>query len=140
MNAQAKQIRQEIESGKITFAEAAKKYSAGPSRLENGDLGFFPRHGVMAEPFAVAAFALEKGQISDPVLTNFGVHLIYLTDVKQGTEKWDTVKSALSLPFAQELFENIASEQKKTLKPEFTGAMPYFKPGTTDLVVGKPSN
>ncbi len=137
---QATQIREQIEAGKITFAEAATKYSAGPSRLDGGDLGFFPRHGVMAEPFSAAAFGLQKGQMSDPVLTNFGIHLIYLTDVHPGANKWDVVKPALSVPFAQELFEEMAAEQRKVIQPQFTGAVPYFKPGSNELVVGKPSH
>ncbi len=49
---QAATIREEIIGGKITFAEAARKYSAGPSAKDGGQLGFIPRHGVMDESFS----------------------------------------------------------------------------------------
>ncbi len=130
---QAAEIRTQIEKGEISFSDAAKKYSVGPSRFEGGDLNFFPRHGVMLEPFAAAAFALEKGQISPPVQTTFGIHLIYVTDIKPGKLNWDNVKNELRVPFAQELFDKIAAEQAKTIKVEYTGAMPHYKPGTKEL-------
>ncbi len=49
---QAAAIREEIVSGKISFADAARKYSAGPSAKDGGQLGFIPRHGVMDEAFS----------------------------------------------------------------------------------------
>src|SRR6185369_7169761 len=73
---QAQDLREKITSGGITFESAAEKYSAGPSRLHGGDLGFIPPQGVMTEQFSEAAFLLPPGEISPPVTTNFGVHLI----------------------------------------------------------------
>ncbi len=55
---QARQLRGRIVVGEISFESAARKYSAGPSRFNGGDLGFIPRQGVAAEPFSEAAFAL----------------------------------------------------------------------------------
>jgi len=72
-------IKQEIEDGQ-PFEECAKAYSECPSKDRGGDLGFFPRTGGMVEPFAEAAYALEVGQVSDPVKTQFGYHLIMVTD------------------------------------------------------------
>ena len=59
---QAETIRQEIIAGKLSFAEAARKYSAGPSRKDGGRLGLIGRHGPMDESFSRAAFALEPGR------------------------------------------------------------------------------
>ena len=78
---EAEALRQKIIDGEITFEDAAKKYSQCPSREEGGDLGFFPR-GVMAGPFEKAAFSLPVGEISQPVETRFGWHLIKVTDRK----------------------------------------------------------
>ena len=78
---EAEALRQQILDGEITFEDAAKKYSQCPSREEGGDLGFFPR-GVMAGPFEKAAFSLPIGEISQPVETRFGWHLIKVTDKK----------------------------------------------------------
>ncbi len=75
---EAKNLLEEIKAGK-SFAEAAKEHSLCPSGRDGGDLGFFKR-GVMVKPFEDAAFALKKvGDISEPVQTQFGWHLIQMT-------------------------------------------------------------
>ena len=132
---QARDIRRQLEAEEITFAAAAQKFSAGPSRREAGDLGCMPRHGQMVEEFSRAAFALEKDQISDPVITTFGVHLIRWTEEKPGTKKWNEAIEPLRTAVAQEFFEKLAEEERKTAKVEFTGAMPHFKLGTRELVM-----
>src|SRR5262249_17337900 len=73
-------VRQEVASGKLNFADAARRYSQSPSAATGGDLGFFPRKGVVEEPFARAAFALKPGEVSDVVQTSYGLHLIQLTE------------------------------------------------------------
>jgi len=110
-------IRQEIVGG-ADFAEAAKKHSACPSRAEGGDLGFFARHGQMVEPFAAAAFDLEPGGVSQPVETQFGVHLIKVTELKPGETKFDEAKNAVKGTLYQEVLEKAAEEQRKVTKVE----------------------
>lgn len=62
------------------FAALAREYSTGPSAANGGDLGFFPRTGAMVEPFAKAAFELAVGGVSDIVETQFGYHIIQVTE------------------------------------------------------------
>jgi parvulin-like peptidyl-prolyl isomerase len=66
------------------FAALAREHSQGPSAPAGGDVGWFPREGAMVEEFAAAAFALEPGQVSDAVRTQFGFHVNRLTDKKPG--------------------------------------------------------
>jgi len=110
-------IRQEIIQG-LDFAEAAKKHSEGPSAPDGGDLGFFPRRDRMAEPFASAAFALQKGEISEPVETRFGLHLIQVTDCKPGDKGLDDVRGSLRDVLNRDLWERIAAQQRKGAKIE----------------------
>ncbi len=66
------------------FAELARTYSEGPSAPEGGELGFFRRED-MVKAFSRAAFALEKGEISNLVLSPFGYHIIEVLDKRGGT-------------------------------------------------------
>lgn len=76
---EAVKIRKEIVNGDISFEDAAEKYSLCPSSVNGGDLGYFKR-GQMVQPFSDVAFDLKVGQISDPVGTKFGWHLIKVVD------------------------------------------------------------
>ena len=76
---EAKKLREDINAGKISFEDAARQISLCPSGHEGGDLGFFKR-GVMVKPFEDAAFAMKEiGEVSEPVESQFGWHLIQLT-------------------------------------------------------------
>ena len=78
---QALSLKNDIEAGKISFADAAAKYSKCPSGQRGGDLGMFGR-GQMVKPFEDAAFTLPLNQVSEPVQTQFGYHLIIVTAAK----------------------------------------------------------
>ena len=109
-------IKKEILAG-ADFGEAAKKHSACPSSAKGGDLGFF-RRGQMVKPFSDAAFGMTPGQMSEPVETQFGVHLIKVTDVKPGEAKFDEAKDAVKDALTKQLMEEIAGEQRKVTKVE----------------------
>jgi peptidyl-prolyl cis-trans isomerase C len=115
----AEQLRQQIADGRITFAQAAKRHSAAPSRDDGGDIGFIPRHGVMDEAFARAAFDLERGGISQPVVTPFGVHLIQCAEIKRGEKQWTDCREELRVAVSQELFERLAAEERRSAKIEY---------------------
>lgn len=78
---EAKELKNKITSGEVDFETAAAQFSSCPSGARGGDLGYFPR-GVMVKEFEVAAFEGEKGEVSDPVQTQFGWHLIKVIDKK----------------------------------------------------------
>ncbi len=76
---EANKILLQIETGQISFEDAAKQFSKCPSAKDGGDLGFFKR-GVMVKEFEDAAFSVNVGEISEPVQTEFGWHLIKVTE------------------------------------------------------------
>ncbi|KAL1116984.1 hypothetical protein AAG570_004312, partial [Ranatra chinensis] len=73
-----KSYREQIASGRASFAELAQKYSDCSSSKRGGDLGPFG-HGTMQKPFEQAAFSLKVGELSEPVHTDSGVHIILRT-------------------------------------------------------------
>ncbi len=75
---EALKIKEEIINGK-DFSQAAKESSLCPSGQNGGDLGYFSK-GQMVKEFENVAFSMNKGEISNPVKTQFGYHLIYVTD------------------------------------------------------------
>ena len=83
--AQLLQFKEAISSGKSTFAELAKAYSEDPgSGAQGGDLGFF-RRGELAPEYEATALGLRQGEISDPIETQFGFHMIQLLEIKGST-------------------------------------------------------
>jgi len=90
----AEALLKEIKAGK-DFAELAKTNSTCPSSAQGGDLGEFGR-GQMVPSFEAAAFALKPGEVSGVVETQFGYHIIKLTEKKEaGVTKFDEVKERL---------------------------------------------
>ncbi len=88
-------LREKISSGKITFADAAKKYSQDPgSAPQGGELGWATR-GTMVKEFEDQIFdKLKKGQISEPFKTQFGYHIVQLEDYEKSyTSTFEGVRS-----------------------------------------------
>lgn len=131
----AERVREEIASGKLTFADAARKYSVAPSASQGGDIGFFPCYGVMDPRFATAAFKLEKGEVSKPVMTGHGAHLITVHDEKPGNRQWTELVKQMQIPASIELFNELAGKLRADARIEYTGKSPYFKDGTDEVVV-----
>lgn len=75
---QAQDLKAKIDAGE-KFEDLARKHSSCPSGRDGGDLGTFGR-GMMVKPFEEACFSMQVGQVSAPVQTQFGYHLIKLTE------------------------------------------------------------
>lgn len=114
--AKAEEIAKEISDG-LAFEEAATKYSNCPSNAQGGDLGYFTK-GRMVPEFEAAAFDMKAGEVSAPVKTQFGYHIIKVVDKKEESVKaFDEVKNQLSQQLIamkqQETYLNRVDELKK---------------------------
>ena len=76
---EAKNLKEGIDKGTITFEDAAQEFSLCPSGMNGGDLGYFGR-GMMVKEFEEASFNSEIGKVTEPVQTQFGWHLIKVID------------------------------------------------------------
>jgi parvulin-like peptidyl-prolyl isomerase len=124
--AKAAQIRTEIASGRLDFADAARRLSQAPSSADGGDIGFIARHEPMPEPFSRAAFGLRVGDVSQPVITAAGVHLIMCLAVEPGTRTWTDVRADLEQAMTQHLFEWAANRRRPKAQIQITDALPQL--------------
>ncbi|MSR31489.1 MAG: hypothetical protein EXR99_08295 [Gemmataceae bacterium] len=96
------------------FANVARKKSECPSKDQGGDVGWFGRDGDMVENFSKTAFTQSVYQVSEPVKTQFGFHLILTTERKLGKEvKFEEVQGEVKEYFAEKLKERLAEHVKK---------------------------
>lgn len=109
------EIAQEIKAGG-DFAELARKYSEDPgSASKGGDLGYFSRD-TMVKPFSDAAFNLKVGEVSEPVKSNFGYHLIKLEDKKVAQHKeFEQVKEEILTHLEEQKAQVLFEEQMDTM-------------------------
>lgn len=92
----AKEVKSAIDGG-VSFEEAAQEHSSCPSSSQGGDLGFFTR-GRMVPEFEEAAFELAVGEVSEPVKTQFGYHLIKVEEkTPEVAKSFDEVKDQLKV-------------------------------------------
>lgn len=127
--ARAQELLAQVRKAPDSFADVAKKNSqdAG-SASAGGDLDFFAR-GAMVKPFEDAAFAMKKGDISEVVESDFGYHIIKLTDIKEPKQKsfeelrpgmeadLKTQQAKTAFAADAEAFTNGVYEQSDSLKP-----------------------
>jgi len=83
---QAESILSLLKKGDKTFEDAATEFSKCPSKAKGGDLGFFS-HGQMVKTFEDAAFSMKVGELSKPVKTEYGWHIIKVTEKKPSRQK-----------------------------------------------------
>jgi peptidyl-prolyl cis-trans isomerase C len=135
-----REIRARLEAGE-DFAELAEEFSQGSSAIRGGDLGYFREDQIIPE-FRSAAGELELGEISDPVRTEYGYHLLTVTDLKPPREKtleesreeviavllaekrkarFETVRAALAdsaeIRKNRDLIERLQADQTRALFP-----------------------
>jgi len=125
----AESLLAEVRKNPASFAEVARKNSQDPgSAARGGDLDFFSR-GAMVKPFEDAVFAMKRGEIGNLVESDFGFHIITLTDQRGGEKKaFEDVRAEIEAEVrkslaqrrwseAAEQFTNTVYEQSDSLQP-----------------------
>lgn len=115
----AEKVLKEVKAGG-DFAELAKKYSQDPGSAEQGgSLGTFGK-GMMVKEFEDVAFGMEPGQVSNLVKTDFGYHIIKVTDRIKETTSFDEAKEGIKEEILKNKYgEKIAELQKKAKIEKF---------------------
>jgi peptidyl-prolyl cis-trans isomerase D len=127
--AKAEELLKSVKAKPASFAEVARKNSQDPgSAVKGGDLDFFGR-GAMVKAFEDAAFSMKKSDISDLVESEFGYHIIQLTDIKAAkAQSFESLRPSIEADLKKqqaqrkyaemaETFSNTVYEQSDSLKP-----------------------
>ena len=119
---ECKEIHKKIINNEITFEDAAKAHSKCPSKDRGGNLGSYPK-GQMVPEYEAVAFNMNKDEISEPVKTQFGYHIIRLNAKQKSAEaKFEDVKEQVSKDLLgskqRDEYMNKINNMRKTFKVE----------------------
>lgn len=101
---------------------AVAQHSQAPTKTSGGEMGWIRFHEPMPGSFSAAAFSLKQGEVSPPVVTDFGVHLIRCLELREGKVGWRDAAAAVKDHAAETLFKRIANTHRakveiKTVSP-----------------------
>ena len=115
-------VRADVVAGKLSFTDAARKFSMDPTALQGGDLGYVGRQDpTVDEAVTRAAFALKVGEVSAPTDSEFGVHLVQVVERKAGTPvAFEKVIDLVRDGYAEDLRRRIVAEQRKQAQVRVT--------------------
>lgn len=109
-----KDLKAQIASGKISFQDAAKRYSESPTREQGGEVGLIGFRGKLPADVSRAAFALKANEISDPVVSPFGVHLVQVTERIAGDLSLEDVRPQIFERLSERLWADTVSRERQS--------------------------
>lgn len=124
---EAEEISKEIKSGK-PFEDFLDKSTDEAAKAQNGDLGFFAK-GAMVKEFSDKAFSMKKGEVSGPVKTQFGYHIIKVTDVQKNFKDLD--KKELKAQIVESKLKEAVEKIEKNTEIKVLIDLPKLKDETT---------
>lgn len=123
-------IRRDVLQNRTSFEDAARRHSAAPSRHRGGDIGWIGRDGPMVEEFAKSVYALAKGEMSRPIVTPFGVHLVKVTDVDPGRIGIDAVRPRIEQALFADLVRGLVVDARTRVPVTYAPGVAHFDPAT----------
>lgn len=123
----ANEILDKINSGEVSFEDAATQHSSCPSKDAGGDLGTFGK-GQMVPEFEDAVFNMNKGEVSKPVKTQFGYHLIKLENRNESTiPEYDEVAEEVGKTLLYQKQGEVYQEKLNEVKSKYPNVVEYTK-------------
>ena len=120
-----KEIQKQIVESPGDWNKLVAAHSEAASRNEGGIIGWIGMQGPMPTEFTQAAFQLKEGAVSDPVSTNFGLHLIRCVEIKPGKKGLLDSKSEVMQSAKKFLFYRLADEHRDRVQVRYTGNWPH---------------
>ena len=111
-------LHSDLIAKKLTFAEAAKKYSESPTRDRGGDVGLFGWRGKLPAAVAQAAFTLGVNEISEPIVSPLGVHLILVTERHPGDFSLEDVRPVILERLSQQIWTTTVEKERASARIE----------------------
>jgi parvulin-like peptidyl-prolyl isomerase len=118
--AKVQELRKKLTAGGDFAALAAQESDDSGSKDKGGDLNFF-KHGQMVPAFDQAAFSLKVGEISEPVKTQFGYHIIKVEGHKGYEDSKQEIDRRMRSEMAQKLMDDLEKKANPTFDPDFFG-------------------
>ncbi len=109
-------VRQQIVSVKLSFAEAAKKHSQAPNAAKGGDLGRFGFRGKQPPPYPQIAFELKVGEVSEPIRSPFGVLLLTVTERSEGQLSLEDARLEILQILSAEMQHDVLTRERAQAK------------------------
>lgn len=111
------ELRLQIAGGKIGFADAAKQYSQCPSAPKGGDIGLVSRKWMVDESVARTAFSMKAGEMSDVVASDYGLHLVHVTERNEGAKvEYAAVAEDVRDTYTEEMRQKLLQDLRRTAK------------------------
>jgi peptidyl-prolyl cis-trans isomerase C len=112
-------LRDQIAGGKISFADAARKYSQSPNAKDGGELGLVSRKYPLDEALSKAAFALPDNSMSDVISDGVGMHVLLVSERKKGPgSEFEKTRDYVEVMLKIELHDSIMADMSKKAKLE----------------------
>ncbi|WP_010588198.1 peptidylprolyl isomerase [Schlesneria paludicola] len=109
-------LRRQILDKTISFADAAKQHSEAPTKVQGGDIGLFGWRGKLPPTVSKAAFDLKVGELSEPIQSPFGMHLIQVTERHPGDLSLEDVRPIIFDRLSQDLWKATVADERATAK------------------------